>query len=509
MKRKYKFLLASFLSVALLVGCSGGSGSNNDDGRSGDIDENKVKISGSFGSQYAYYQAPWYKSLLSTPLYASSSYDSIVNSVAIPLYEGHISIYDAVPLEIESDGSFSAEITKDRAWIVLLEKANKQYSFLSVPLSLDSNVSLMSFFPQSNLNFGKVAYKEVCDVVKDDQNISNMPCDEAYSDTNISIIAQKSIFNLDQLKEISTADDAFKAAMNSYRNNYKQDDKAFINEHLEIVFVLKDQLITSDYSLVDDYHGFGINFEFGSKSPLAKSIDDVCNNINKVALYFPDENISLYTADHNFTGELLSTNMIIYSNPPTTGCSNGIINLKTDNPAHGGMISFFSQESQKTLAQNSSLPKGLFSLQLEKTDTNTTVGEFALDYSLPLKNQKLLLPTPKLKIHTNEDGEADYCLVQWVVYNPASNSYEAVEDFTPFAESFSNLTANMWYQTTGSSGYKYVESQYSRNYDRIIFPTKVKFNDVDDFRLFVQYSIGNTHLRFETSKLGYTASFGD
>ncbi len=482
-------LYLSILSVALLAGLTAGcSDDKSDDG----VPKEGLTLSGDFGSAYAYYQPPWYERLV-TPVHASSSYDAIENSIAIPIASDRIMMDAAIPLDIKSDGTFTAEITKEYGWIVLLDKGNGNYSFLSVPMSVDSNDSLITFFPKTDVDFGKIEYKSATD--------------EAESESNASELAEKFIFSLEQLGDISKSDDAFKAVANSYRNNYGKSDKAQISEVMHIVSVAVPKLEPDIPVMANKYQGFMMEFEFGPETLLAQNGVNICDNTLKVGLKYPDESFKLATDSQDYLSALMSGNMVPDENHhpvPYLACAvqeNFVISYFRDTNSSGGTLSFFRGESTDMLAQNLELPNGLFTLQLQDGDVNTSVAKYELNYNLPMKNGELLLPVPEFTLHKN-GRFIDYVDVKWYLYNPSSGKYKGIEDFTSFAPMLRDITSGMWLVTNGGTGHDQ-GLDFNEKYDRIDMTTsEVTWADVTDLRLRVQYDVGNTHMRFQATNVG-------
>ena len=478
----------SILSVAFLAGLTVGcSDDKSDEGAT----KEGLTLSGDFGSAYAYYQTPWYEQLV-TPVHASSSYDSIENSIAIPIASDRIMIDAAIPLDIKSDGTFTAEIVKEYGWIVLLDKGNGNYSFLSVPMSADTNETLITFFAKSDVDFGKVEYKSATD--------------EAESESNVSELADKFVFSLEQLGNISESDGAFKAVANSYRNSYGKGDHAQINEQLQVVSVATQPLSTSEYIRADHYQGFAINFDFGDNTLLREKGDDICANNIKIGLKYPNSSDRLYTQDQNYTASFMSKNMVPvdHDRNPYLACAvenSFAISYFQDTNESGGTLGFFRGESQEMLAQNAYLPKGLFTLQLQEGDVNTTLGQYELDYNLPTsRSGQLLLPVPAYKLHIDREGYADYVDVKWYQYNVRSAQYKEV-DFTPYKSTLRDVDAGIW--VGDDNGGHEAPAPFNETYDRIdMSDNNVVWKDVEDFRLGTQYTIGSTHIRFQATKVG-------
>jgi len=467
MKTVYLSLATILLAGSFFMGCS----DNKEEGTGRDADI--LTLSGDFGTAYAYYQAPWYKRLV-TPLQAGSSYDSIINSIAIPIASDRIMMDEAIPLDIESDGKFVADITKDYGWIVLLEKENGLYSFLSIPMSVDSNDSLITFFPKSDIDFGKVEYKSIYD--------------EADSEENISDIGDKFIFSLEELKDIAVSDDAYKAVANSYRNNYNKEFDEQVNEEISLVSVSDKPLNTTEFVRADDYQGFALSFYYGEKTVLASAGEKICNNAAQVGMKFPDSSFTLYSADHNYTGALMSHDMSFDSAYDT---SVNACTMVDDNfvISYGqGTLSFFRGESTSMLAQNSKLISGLFTLQVTEDGVSQKAGEFELDYNLPVtRHGDLLLPVPAFKMHLNESGMADYCDVKWYLYDQRSHAYKVI-DFKPYQSILRDIEA-------GAGTYA---ASFNDKFDRIDFTdVDTVWEDKNNFGLGVQYNVANTYVRFQ------------
>lgn len=172
-----------------------------------------------------------------------------------------------------------------------------------------------------------------------------------------------------------------------------------------------------------------------------------------------------------------------------------------DTNESGGTLGFFRGESQEMLAQNAYLPKGLFTLQLQEGDVNTTLGQYELDYNLPTsRSGQLLLPVPAYKLHIDREGYADYVDVKWYQYNVRSAQYKEV-DFTPYKSTLRDVDAGIW--VGDDNGGHEAPAPFNETYDRIdMSDNNVVWKDVEDFRLGTQYTIGSTHIRFQATKVG-------
>jgi len=470
MRRLYLSLAAVLVMSTLFMGCSKDDDKNES--------ANSILLSGVFGEVSGQQGAQR----------ASALGEDIKNAIAIPIASDRIMMEEAVPLDIKEDGSFTAAVTEEYGWVVLLENANGEYKFLSLPLSADSNETLITFFPKSDLDFGTVEYKSVTD--------------EADSENNVSEMADKFIFTMDQLTDISAADDVFKAVANSYRNNYKKDMSEQVSDIMHVVSVATDGLNTDSFVKADTYTGFMMDFEFGSQTQLASAGEKICANDLKVGLKFPSDSDKLYTSTKEYTGSLMSSDMEFDTafDPSVNACTE---------PTHDfvisygpGSVGFFRGEDRSMLAQNTTLPNGLFALQLQDGVENTSVAQFELDYNLPINaDGKLLLPVPAFKIKLNNDGTVEGCDVAWYLYNEGAQQYYPIRDFSTFTSMLHDInSASNW---IGDSTNQEFRSTFSSDYRHLKFSKQdISWEVVNDLRVGIQYDVGNTHVRFQATKAG-------
>ena len=488
MRSLYLSLAAVTLFSVLMTGCSEESDSNDQENKK---QENTMHLSGQFVTSNSVQETAAYSSP-SVPTEAASRYDTIVNAIAVPVSSDRIMMDASVDLDIMADGNFSAAITPDYAWIVILEGGDGSIRFMSLPLSTDSNTSLVTFYPSADIDLGKVTYDRAAD--------------EANSDHNITDLADKFIFNLEQLKRLARTDDVYKAVANSYRNNYKKGAKESHVEEMQIVSIATDAIQADIAVRADTCTGFAIDIYYGADTLLSQKSESICSNSAAFGLKFPESQSTLYTSQDTYTGSMRSSNMIDHNEGGDPSCETGssfAMTLFRDSAAQGGKVSFFRGETRNMLAQNKTLEKGLYALYIEEDEVNTTVAKFELDYDLPTTDDgKLLLPVPEIRLHLEDNSNVDYFDVKWYLYDTASASYEEI-DFTLFSALYHELSVGIW---VGDGIDEEHQLTFNETFDRVDIKSKVGINwgSVNDVRFGIQYGVGNSNLRFSFSKIPFT-----
>jgi hypothetical protein len=296
------------------------------------------------------------------------------------------------------------------------------------------------------------------------------------------------------------------SGLTSYRNNYKKDINKQVGEEIELVLVNKEGLNLNTFVKANKYHGFALSFGFGKDTPLASAGEKICQNEASVGIKFPKNDFTLYTAEHNYTGELMSHDMSFdgaYDNSAlacTMVNDNFVISYGQEVPGEGGTLNFFKGESESMLAQNPGLISGLFTLQIAQGDENVSVGSFELDYNLPVTAEgDLKLPVPAFRPHIDETDRVDYIDVKWYLYSQKTQSYNPVVRFDPYKTMLREVTTGIW---IGGDINQEFAAEFNDKYNRIdLNSTNLVWTDEpQDIRLGVNYKVANTYVRFQATK---------
>ena len=392
------------LSLALLatfsfVGCGGGSGISTP------LNSNNTKLSGNLGNGYAFYQIPWYKSLFVTPAYAAG-FGKIKKAVAVPIVNGSPFLEKSKEVTIESDGTFEVSLEKsftdpdtgnslDANWIVLLEKNNGSYNFLSIPTSDDSDslISLPISKTTDDIDLGDV----------------DNSADEAKSSKDLSYLSSKVTYDINNLVALSKTDDVVKAIINQYRNNYGKDESQIINVRLTVVAGGDFDTIGTQYSKASIYKGYAINIQGASATVLKQNFNNICSNSKQIELDLPSGSTISFVGDSNNYSSLVSDgdgNL----NGTSCGGSSNLFQEQND----GDWISLNFGGGTK-LVNSTSVPTGDWILKFNGQE----LGKFDLAYSLPVENGQIKLPVPavKLDLDTNDNNKTKGFYIKWYIGN--------------------------------------------------------------------------------------------
>ena len=488
MKKVSTSLILASLSTLLFLGCS--SDSTNDDS----TNDKSITLSGTFDSSYAFYKSPsWYRSLL-TPAYAAESFNKIKKAIAVPIHEGsEILMHQAKTLDINEDGSFSASLETNYSWVILLQRMDGNFDFVSIPVGDGSSDETLVNIPvnaaESDLNLGTIT--------------RDSGSREARSSKSTKDLAKNFSFSSADLDFLADMDNAFKAVANNYRNNFGKSQDLSIQEKINIFISSTDLLNTQTAVRSDIYDGFSMIFNAQKNHPLAKAYNDICHGDKTVALKFPTTTFTLSTSTKNFTGSIESSGTAMNITSPSgsgdTMCqentSQGIIDIGYAT-SHGGSVGIFSGGGPSYLAQNAGLPYGLFDLQLN----NQSVAKFNLDYNLPVTADKhLKVPIASFKLHADSNDKVDYIDVQWYLYNEVAQDYKPVvlKDLQQYIGEMHTLTWN-------DAAQKSSECPFNSDLNRVDM-TKCSGDDGSSYFLSgsgkhaldsfgVQYDIGSTHV---------------
>ena len=481
-------VVAALLS-SLFMGCS----DDNNDKVGVDVNKNEVKLKGSFGSSYAFYEAPWY----SISVLHASSFNDVKNAVAIPLHGRDVVMSEARSLNISSSGDFTVDLGLDYDWIVVLEKSGGDFEFLSIPVGEDSNDTLVEIPIKSAK--GDLSIGDVNSVVQSK---------EASSTKRAEDIIDVLSYNIEDLQAMAKIDDVQKSVVNSYRNNYQKSSDNQILETIDITVGEMSGLNENSFKRADYYQGFAISTEFRSETDIAKNATKICDNNLSLSLKFP-QGEELYTSVDRLTQ--ISTETKAMSIGTRDGvellCYGGqsdYINFTLGSNGTG-KVGFFYGDQNSSLGQNEGLPEGLFDLQID----GVSQAKFNLNYGLPITaNKELTVPVPAAKIHTKEGSrEIDYIELTWWLFNDVSQSYELI-DLKPFANTLDDIATDVSYQlTSGHNGCPlnedYTKVDFTACSDEATFDVIDPSNlyQTNDMRTFsIQYFIGHTLIRFNFSQ---------
>jgi hypothetical protein len=492
MKKSLFYSILALSTASIITGCGGGGDSTplvNSDINTTSAD--KINLSGDFGENYALYKAPWYKKIL-TKAYANS-FGSIKKAVAIPL-DGTMPIFEKIKdLTIDEDGSFSVDLDKkftfseegetqtvNLNWLILIEKSDGSISFLSIPnddLS-ESLVSLPISQAKSNLSLGVVSNS----------------ADEGRSSLKLNELTQKTNYSIDELNSLATADDVIKAIVNSYRNNYGKDEDEYIDLRLTVVAEGDFNQIGSSYSKAENYRGYSINIYAGPKTVLAQNFSNICNNTKQISLELPE--------DITFYGD--GTYNTLISNGGTlngTSCGgNGIFQEQTD---YDGSVSLNFGGGEQVV-KSIIAPKGNLKLKFD----NQIVGIYDLSYSLPVKDNKMKLPIPALKLDLDEDSRVKGFYLKWYLAGEeisSSISKEILKDLSLYTQANSGLAISCKDAIFDKDGnlksyiaIKDCQENGSAPTDRYYKPTDTTKKELES--VYVRYETPGGEIRFSYDK---------
>jgi PAS domain S-box-containing protein len=185
-----------FSASVVLSGCGGSSSSV-----SSVTGDNKVYVTGRFGSDYAYYKNHWWNRLFPRAL---ATYGTVEKLVAVPIVRGDVWVGGIQEVQVGSDGSFSLSLTKqcegsnwcegsNATWVVLVKKTDGTYQTLSVGAQDigDSLVDFPIYLAATNIDVGTLSSSR----------------DEARGDKDVSDIAPNFSVGASKLENIAMVDD--------------------------------------------------------------------------------------------------------------------------------------------------------------------------------------------------------------------------------------------------------------------------------------------------------------
>ena len=388
--KKYSLSLALLVALSF-VGCGGGSVST--------PTSSDPKITGDLGNSYAYYKPKWYENII-TKAYASG-YGQVKKAVAIPMLNGHVDITSAKEVTINSDGTFSAALPKkmefegesiEANWIVLLEKLNGTVKFLSIPNAAGTD-SLLTF-PMSktisNINLG---------------DIGSDGSDEGKSSINLSQVASKVTYNINDLTALASTDDVAKAVINQYKNNFGKSEDKHINVRLTVIAEGNFTKMATQYSKASDYIGYAINIQGSSNTVLKQNFNNICQNTKQIQLELPTNKSITFQNDNTY--------QILTSSGGTmngTSCSSngGIFQSQSD----GDSVSLNFGGGNK-IVNSLTVPTGNWTLKFD----GNIIGNYNLAYSLPVENGQIKLPIPsvKLDLDPNDNNKTKGFFMKWYI----------------------------------------------------------------------------------------------
>ncbi len=415
--------LCLIASTTFIIGCGSGNNSNNGNNSS------KVQISGNLGSTYAFYKTPWYEKIL--PLAYAANFGQIKNAIAIPLVGSDVIISQAKNVTINNDGTFNVDLAKQITdpdtqekynlhWIVLLEKLDGSFSFLSIPNSSDSDTLID--FP-----IGKATTNHI------DLGTIDNSGDEGISSKNLNNLTSDVTMNINQLNNLAKIDDTTKSVINSYKNNYGKSEDNMIDEILHVVISGDYTKINTQYTIANTFQGYSFHFDAGKDTSLAKHFTDLCGTDNYLQLV-PPTGATITAGGNNYTASapLSSTHGTITN--LTDGeqeCSGGITYFKKNNDG-SVTVNLITGDTSSVLATTKPIPNGDFKLKLN----NSTIGEYLFSYNLPITNNgNIKIPVPKIKLNLNSNNKVLGVYVKWYVYDKSTSQYNEIN-----ASTLANLT---------------------------------------------------------------------
>ena len=483
--RSFNLSLAAIaIGATLFLGCSD----------SGDTDkkeasEGTVKLSGTFGAGYAFAPVPkWYDSILS-PLYAASGFNEIKKVVAVPIVNGYeVLMHSAQALQVDEDGSFSAELESNYSWVVLLERNDNSIDFITIPAQADSNTTLVNIpidAATEDLDLGTITNGTVEDEATASATLQQLSPRFTFSDTDLQFMADM--------------DNTFKSVSNAYVNNYGTEYGEGIGETLNVVAVATQPLSDSEYIQADNYRGFGLSFEAGSKHDLNKASQDICAAKNDLTLLAPGGTTFKTTTTQYDRLSTSQSSLISETDKSCRSAENEPLFLGIDH----GKFSFFGGEERNSLLQNTQLSTQWYRLQLDGKE----IAKFHLNYNLPLHpNGAFNIPVPKIKISHDDQGLISKIDVNWVLYNSTEQRYKPLP-LSKIGYLLHDLDANIAFfkedincalnKTLSEVDLNQCNSEVDKlEYNITGSPTTVH-------NIAIQYHIGSTYVRFNFSKNGY------
>ncbi len=504
MKLTTSILSFAVITALSLSGCGGGSSS---DTTSPTSNLDKTKLSGNLGTSYAFYKAPRYRSLFATPAYAAG-FGQIKKAVAIPIADGHTLIENSKEVTIKDDGTFVAKLDKkythpeygefELTWIIILEKTDGTYNFLSIPNSdnSDSLVNLPISKTTADIDLGEISNSS----------------DEGRSSKNLSDISSKVTYNINELNSLATLDDTMKSIINAYVNNYGKNEDETISETLHIVGSGNYSTIDSQYTKAENFEGYSFHIHAEKDSSLALHFTDLCGTDGYLKL-IPPSGATISAGGTNYTSSnpFSSTSENIENmSGGSQQCSGGITYFRKDSDG-SVVVNFITGDSSSSLMTTKPIPNGNFELKLN----NTLIGKYQLSYSLPTTNDgHLKVPTPAIKLDLDSNNKLKGAYVKWYIYNEStsqyeeadSNSLQAVTDSYSFhIDDFNGISGNTSrveiYCENNNFSKNYVDITQCENYPSnglyYNYSAEDKYN-IDDFN--VNLNIGSSEFRFTYRK---------
>jgi hypothetical protein len=419
-----------FSASVVLSGCGGSSSSV-----SSVTGDNKVYVTGRFGSDYAYYKNHWWNRLFPRAL---ATYGTVEKLVAVPIVRGDVWVGGIQEVQVGSDGSFSLSLTKqcegsnwcegsNATWVVLVKKTDGTYQTLSVGAQDigDSLVDFPIYLAATNIDVGTLSSSR----------------DEARGDKDVSDIAPNFSVGASKLENIAMVDDVLKSLVNLVRNNYEKygkDENKYIYPMLHVVFSGNYTTLSSTYTIADTFGGYAFHFHAEPNSVISTNFNNIRNGTYVLRL-FPPENITAGGATYNATNPISSFGLLCGSTSSgDIECSNRQnFWMKKKSDDNEVTLNFIIGDNVTQLVSTFPIPSGDFELKMG----NTTIGTYKFSTALPLVNAtaglKLKLPVPKVKLNVDDDGKIRGVYVKWYVWNATSSSYEELTDYT-FLKDFSS-----------------------------------------------------------------------
>jgi hypothetical protein len=418
-------LVSSAVVASMVVGLSGCGSSSTPSATTDTGSSSGVSLSGSLGSSYAYYKAPWYKSFI-TKAYALG-FGQINNAVAIPIINGEAEIAESVDISINSSGEFTANLqqefsleedgethTAEANWIVLLEKNDGSIDFLSIPNSTGSD-SLVNF-PISQATSSSI-----------DLGLVTNNGNEARTDLKLDGLSQKVTYNINELNQLATMDDVLKSIVNRYKNNKGKSEDEMIGETLHVVSNGNYANLTNDYEKASNFAGYAFHFHGGKNSLLATKFQNICDTNDTLKLIPPNgATITANSVDYNTNNPFISkTNGIENNTDGSKQCEGSAFYARKD--SEGVVLNFITGDDITMLANTKPIPGDYFQLKLSD---GTLIGNYELSYGLPLySNNTLKVPIPALKLDVDSNtNNVNGAYIKWYMYD--GTNFNEVDDAT-------------------------------------------------------------------------------
>jgi hypothetical protein len=414
MQRKSLALAIGTMVSLAFFACGGGGGGVS---TTGNIGTSKLTVSGKLGDDYAIYKPSIWDFIIPK---AFASYGIVNKIVAIHLVDGeHIEISLAKNIDVNSDGSFSAELEKmynyqgnkyPIYWLLLLDKGNDNFEFIGISGSSgDSLINLpIGEIKTATLNLGTIQKSDL---------------DEASTSLNLNTLAQNFNLNSTEVENLAKLDDIVKSAINIYINNYGKSEDEYIEPVLHVVSKGNYAKIKDDYALADNFVGYAFHIHGGKVSILSKNFEDICKG-NKVLELIPPGKISTQNSEYD------SDNPFKSSPAEITSMENGAKQcgatdfwMKKD-PEDGFTVVNFLVGEDENLATTKPISNGWFILKLDDTE----IAKFKFSYNLPLtKNGKYLkVPIPAIKLNVKDNGKVVGAYIKWYIYDEAINNFKEI-----------------------------------------------------------------------------------